>query len=63
MEDVKSQHGTWNVLDMECFASLQRGCGCPIPEGTQDWAGQSPGQPDLLGDSLAHGRGLELLGF
>lgn len=32
----------------------------PILAGTQGQVGWSPGQPDLIGGSLAHGRGLEL---
>lgn len=39
----------------------RRGCGYLIPAGIQGRTG--PGQFDLLGGSLAHGRGLELDGL
>ena len=39
---------------------LQRGCGCPIPGGTQDQAGCGSGQPGLLVGDPAHSRGLDL---
>ena len=28
--------------------AAQRGCGCPIPGGVQDWAGWGPGEPGLV---------------
>lgn len=33
-----------------------RSCGCPISEYIQGWAGWAFGQPDLVGDVLAHDR-------
>jgi len=36
----------------------QRGCGCPVPGGVQGWVRRDPGQPELLGDSSVHGRGV-----
>ena len=38
----------------------QQGYGCPISGGIQGQVGWVPGQPDLVGGSLVHGRGLEL---
>ena len=37
----------------------QRGCGCPIPGGTQGKAGCGSGQPDLVVGDSAHSRGLK----
>ena len=34
--------------------------GCPISGAVQGQVGWGPGQPDLMGDSPAYGRGLEL---
>jgi len=36
---------------------------CPIPGGTQGQVGWGPGQPELVGGSPAHGRGLVLGGL
>jgi len=36
---------------------------CPTPGGTQGQVGWGPGQPELVGGSPAHGRGLGWLGF
>ena len=44
----------------EALAQADQSCGYPIPEGVQGLAGWGPGQPELLGGSPAHGRGLEL---
>ena len=40
--------------------TARRGCGCPIPGGTQGQVGWGPGQPELVGCSPDHSRGLEL---
>jgi len=36
--------------------TVQRGCGCPIPEDVQGQVGWGLGQPDLMGGNPAHGR-------
>jgi len=41
----------------------QRSCGCPIPGGVQCQVGWDFGQPDLMGDVPANGKGLELDGL
>jgi len=42
--------------------AAQRGCGCPVPGGVQDWIGWGPGQPGLvLNGEVGHpacGRGV-----
>jgi len=35
-------------------------CSCPISAGAQGQVGWGTGQPELVGDSPVHGRGLEL---
>ena len=42
------------------LAQLPEKLWCPIPGGTQGQVGWGPGQPELVGGSPAHGRGLEL---
>jgi len=37
----------------------QEGCGCPIPGGIQGKAGCGSGQPGLVADDPAYGRGIE----
>jgi len=44
----------------EAAQTAQRSCGCPILGDAQDQTGWGPGQPELVGGSLAHGRELEL---
>ena len=36
------------------------GCGCPIPEAIQGWAGCDSEQPGLVVGDPAHSRGLKL---
>jgi len=43
--------------------AVQSSCACPIPGGAQGWVGWGPWQPELEGDSPAHGRGLGLDGL
>ena len=38
----------------------QRGCGCPIPGGTEGQAGCGSGQPGVVVSDPAHSRGLKL---
>ena len=41
---------TWNSTGWwGTGTAAQRGCGCPIPGGAQDWTGWGPGHPHLLG--------------
>jgi len=44
-------------------AAAQRSCRCPIPGGAQGQVEWGPAQPELVDDSPAHSRGLELGGF
>ena len=46
-------------LGGEAPAQADQSCGYPIPEGVQGLAEWGPGQPELLGGSPAHCRGLE----
>lgn len=41
----------------------QRSCECPVPGGTHSRVGCGSWQPELLGGSVAHGRGLGLIVF
>ena len=52
-----------NYLLRGTGTAAQRSCGCPIHGSTQGWAGWGPGQPELVGGSPAHSRGLELCGL
>ena len=44
---------------VRCWHSCPESCGAPSLE-VQGQVGWGPGQPELVGDSPAHGRGLEL---
>jgi len=51
--------------NLSCFSNSHcpKKLWCPIPGGIQAQVGWGPGQPELLGGSPAHGRGLGLVGF
>jgi len=49
----------WLIISFVLGQTAQKRCICPIPGGIQGQAGWGPGQPDLVGGSPAHGRGLE----
>ena len=58
-----SFRGQWGT-GTHCFQrSCFQNCVYPIPGGFQGQVGWGPGQPDLVGGSPAHGRGLELDGL
>ena len=59
--DVKKKFFTWRVV--RPWRSCPEKLWCPIPGGVQGQVGYSPGQPELVGGSLAQGRGWVWVGF
>ena len=50
----------FNQRVVRCWHSCPEKLWCPISGGAQGQVGWGPGQPELVGDSSAHVRGLEL---
>lgn len=60
MRDFRKQKDVYNVDDKMVKEVSQRAGRCPIPGNTWGQVREGSGQPDLLEDELAQGRGVRL---